>query len=50
VLAHLNEGLEAAATIGLALAALKHGIAGDHSMATPRDLVAFASGRGDVRR
>ena len=50
VLAHLNEGLEAAATIGLALAALKHGIAGDHSATTPRDLTAFASGLGDVRR
>ena len=50
VLAHLNEGLEAAATIGLALAALKHGIAGDHSATTPRDLAAFASGLGDVRR
>ena len=50
VLAHLEEGLEAAATIGLALAALKHGIAGDHSVATPRDLAAFASGLADVRR
>lgn len=50
VLAHLNDGLEAAATIGLALAALKHGIAGDHSMTTPRDLAAFASGLADVRR
>ena len=50
VLARLDEGLEAAATIGLALAALKHGIAGDHSMATPRDLAAFASGLADVRR
>jgi 2-dehydro-3-deoxygluconokinase len=50
VLAHLDEGLEAAATIGLALAALKHGIAGDHSTATPRDLTAFASGLADVRR
>ena len=50
VLAHINEGLEAAATIGLALAALKHGIAGDHSMTTPRDLAAFASGLADVRR
>lgn len=50
VLAHLGEGLEAAATIGLALAALKHGIAGDHSMTTPRDLTAFASGLADVRR
>jgi len=50
VLAHLDEGLEAAATIGLALAALKHGIAGDHGTATPRDLAGFAPGLGDVRR
>jgi 2-dehydro-3-deoxygluconokinase len=50
VLAHIGEGLEAAATIGLALAALKHGIAGDHSTTTPRDLAAFASGLADVRR
>jgi 2-dehydro-3-deoxygluconokinase len=50
VLAHIDEGLEAAATIGLALAALKHGIAGDHSTASPRDLTAFASGLADVRR
>ena len=50
MLAHVPEGLEAAATIGLALAALKHGVAGDHSMTTPRDLVAFASGLADVRR
>ena len=50
VLAHLNEGLEAAATIGLALAALKHGIAGDQSTTTPRDLASFASGLADVRR
>lgn len=50
VLAHLGEGLEAAATIGLALASLKHGIAGDQSAATPRELAAFASGLADVRR
>jgi 2-dehydro-3-deoxygluconokinase len=50
VLAHLSEGLEAAVTIGLALATLKHGIAGDHSTTTPRDLTAFASGLADVRR
>ncbi len=50
VLAHINESLEAAATIGLALAALKHGVAGDHCVATPRDVVAFASGLADVRR
>jgi len=50
VLAYLDDGLEAAATAGLALAALKHGISGDHSAATPRDLAAFAPGAGDVRR
>jgi 2-dehydro-3-deoxygluconokinase len=50
VLARLDDGLEAAATTGLALAALKHGIAGDHSTATPRDLAAFAPGLADVRR
>jgi len=50
VLARLDDGLEAAATTGLALAALKHGIAGDHSVATPRDLAAFETGLADVRR
>ena len=50
VLAHIDDGLEPAATAGLALAALKHGIAGDHSTATPRDLAGFAPGLGDVRR
>lgn len=50
VLARLDDGLEAAATTGLALAALKHGIAGDHGTATLRDLAAFTGGLGDVRR
>ena len=50
VLARIDDGLEAAATTGLALAALKHGIAGDQSRATQRDLAAFASGLADVRR
>jgi 2-dehydro-3-deoxygluconokinase len=50
VLAHLGDGPAEAATAGLALAALKHGRAGDHSSATPRDLAAFASRLGDVRR
>lgn len=50
VLARLDDGLEAAATAGLALAALKHGIAGDHSTASLRDLATFASGLADVRR
>jgi 2-dehydro-3-deoxygluconokinase len=50
VLAHIDDGLEPAATTGLALAALKHGVAGDHSIATPRDLAAFTRGLSDVRR
>jgi len=50
VLARIDEGLEAAASTGLALAALKHGIAGDHSTAGPRELEALAGGFGDVRR
>jgi len=50
VLARFDDGLEAAATAGLALAALKHGVAGDHSVAMPRDLAAFAVGQADVRR
>src|SRR5690606_13895710 len=37
VLARFDGALAEAATTGLALAALKHGIAGDHSMATERD-------------
>lgn len=50
VLARIDDGLEAAATTGLALAALKHGILGDHGTATQRDLAAFAGGHADVRR
>lgn len=50
VLARLGDGIEAAAATGLALAALKHGIAGDHSTATARDLAAFEAGLADVRR
>ena len=50
VLAGLDDGIEAAAATGLALAALKHGVAGDHSTATPRDLAAFEDGLADVRR
>jgi 2-dehydro-3-deoxygluconokinase len=50
VLARLDDGLEAAANAGLALAALKHGIAGDHGTARPRDLAAFQSAAADVRR
>jgi 2-dehydro-3-deoxygluconokinase len=50
VLARLDEGLAEAATTGLALAALKHGRAGDHSVATLRDLAAFTSALTDVRR
>jgi 2-dehydro-3-deoxygluconokinase len=50
VLARIDDGLAEAAAAGLALAALKHGTAGDHSVATPRDLAAFVAGLGDVRR
>ena len=39
-----------AVTTGLALAALKHGVAGDHSTTTPRDLAAFVGRFEDVRR
>ena len=50
VLARIDCGISGAAATGLALAALKHGIAGDHSMASPRDLAAFETGHADVRR
>jgi 2-dehydro-3-deoxygluconokinase len=50
VLARIDRDIADAATTGLALAALKHSIAGDHSMATERDLAAFAIGHADVRR
>lgn len=50
VLARFDDGLEAAVTTGLALATIKHGIAGDYSMATARDLAAFEAGLGDVQR
>ena len=50
VIARIDDGLEAAVTTGLALAALKHGVAGDHSTTTPRDLAAFAGRFEDVRR
>ena len=50
VLARIDDGLETAAHTGLVLAALKHGIAGDHSTATQRDLAASAGGLADVRR
>jgi 2-dehydro-3-deoxygluconokinase len=50
VLARFGRDIADAAATGLALAALKHGIAGDHSMATERDLAAFDAGHADVRR
>jgi 2-dehydro-3-deoxygluconokinase len=50
VLARIDRGPAAAAAAGLALAVLKHGIAGDQGMATPRDLAAFEAGCADVRR
>ena len=50
VLARFDESLDLAASTGLALAALKHGVAGDHSTAVPRDLEALTGGLADVRR
>jgi len=50
VLARIDRGPAEAVATGLALAALKHGTAGDHSMATPRDLAAFETSLSDVRR
>ena len=41
---------EAAARRGLALAALKHGTAGDHSRTTLTDLADFTGAPADVRR
>jgi 2-dehydro-3-deoxygluconokinase len=50
VLAHLPQGLAAAAGTGLALAALKHATPGDHSFTTARELAEFARGGLEVRR
>ncbi|SFR85205.1 sugar kinase [Sphingomonas jatrophae] len=50
VLAGLDDGPEAAASLGLAVAALKHATPGDFSQATQRDIAAFRSGGLDVRR
>jgi len=45
-----GEGAEAMARTGLALAALKHSLAGDACTFGPRDIAAFLSGDLDVRR
>ena len=50
VLSRLDEGCEAAARRGLAMAALKHATAGDHSRTTLADLAAFTGAPADVRR
>ncbi|MEH3105760.1 MAG: sugar kinase [Sphingomonas fennica] len=50
VLSAIDDGCEAAAMRGLAMAALKHATRGDHSRATNTDLAAFAVIPGDVRR
>jgi 2-dehydro-3-deoxygluconokinase len=51
VLAGLEDGLEAAARMGLHLAALKHATPGDQSRTSRRDLEAFDPGAGlDIRR
>lgn len=51
VLAALDEGAQAAAQLGLRLAALKHATPGDQSRTTRRDLDAFDPAAGlDVRR
>jgi 2-dehydro-3-deoxygluconokinase len=51
VLAGLDDGLEAAARMGLHLAALKHATPGDQSRTSRRDLEAFDPGAGlDIRR
>lgn len=50
VLAALDQGCAVAARTGLALAALKHGTAGDQSRATAGDLAAFSLSAADVRR
>ncbi len=50
VLSRLDEGCEAAARCGLAMAALKHATAGDHSRTTCADLAAFTGSPTDVRR
>ena len=50
VLAGHDPGCEAAARRGLAMGALKHATAGDHSRTTPTDLAAFTGSPADVRR
>ena len=50
VLSGLEEGCEAAARRGLAMAALKHATAGDHSRTILADLADFTGAPADVRR
>lgn len=50
VLAALHRGAQEAAEQGLALACLKHFIAGDASISRPSDVAAFRQGRFDVQR
>lgn len=50
VLAGLDDGAVAAASTGLALAALKHGTPADHSRASAADVAAFSAAPADVRR
>jgi len=50
VLSRINEGCEAAAWRGLALAVLKHGTIGDQSRSTMFDVDNFTSQPSDVRR
>jgi 2-dehydro-3-deoxygluconokinase len=45
-----EESIETAADWGLALACLKHGLAGDSCLFTQSDIDAFRSGERDVRR
>lgn len=50
VLAQIDGDPAEAAATGLALAALKHGTAGDQSLTTARELAAYREGGLDVRR
>lgn len=50
VLARIDDGPQAAATTGLAMAALKHATVGDQSITTLADLLAFDPVTSDVRR
>lgn len=50
VLARIDDGPQAAALAGIALAALKHSVAGDQSVTTLQELRAFDPTTADVRR